>query len=129
MDRVHLEPCYRLHQDQHRFQVLTKRSDRLARLSPSLEWAPNIWMGVTVETDRYTPRIDDLRRTQAHLKFLSLEPLLGPLEDLDLDGIAWVIVGGESGPGARPMNEDWVTDIRDQCHRARGRFFSNSGEG
>ena len=107
----------------HRFQVLTKRSDRLAQLSPSLEWAPNIWMGVTVETGRYTPRIDDLRRTQAHLKFLSLEPLLGPLEDLDLNRIAWVIVGGESGPGARPMNEDWVTDIRDQCHRAQVPFF------
>jgi hypothetical protein len=79
----------------HRFQVLTKRSERLAELDPKLIWAPNIWMGVSVETDRYTPRIDDLRKTQAHVKFLSLEPLLGPLPDLNLEGIGWVIVGGE----------------------------------
>lgn len=107
----------------HRFQVLTKRSERLAELDPKLTWAPNIWMGVSVETDRYTPRIDDLRQTRAHVKFLSLEPLLGPLSGLHLDGIGWVIVGGESGPKARPMNEDWVTDIRDQCHCARVPFF------
>lgn len=103
----------------HSFQMLTKRAERLAELDPKLMWAPNIWMGVSVETDRYTPRIDDLRKTQAHLKFLSIEPLLGPLAGLDLNGIAWVIVGGESGPKARPMDEAWVTDIRDQCRRAR----------
>ena len=107
----------------HSFQVLTKRAERLAELDPKLTWAPNIWMGVSVETDRYTPRIDNLRRTQAHLKFLSIEPLLGPLTGLDLDGIAWVIVGGESGPKARAMNEEWVTDIRDQCRRAEVPFF------
>ena len=107
----------------HRFQVLTKRAGRLAQLSSSLEWAPNIWMGVSVETDRYTSRIDDLRETDAHVKFLSLEPLLGPLVDLDLYGISWVIVGGESGPKARPMDEDWVTDTRDQCRRAGVPFF------
>lgn len=107
----------------HLFQVLTKRSERLAELDSKLTWAPNIWMGVSVETDRYTPRIDDLRETHAHVKFLSLEPLLGPLPGLDLEGIGWVIVGGESGPKARPISEDWVTDIRDQCRRARVPFF------
>lgn len=107
----------------HRFQVLTKRSERLAHLDPKLTWAPNIWMGVSIETDHYTKRIDELRETSAHVKFLSLEPLLGPLPNLDLDGIRWVIVGGESGPKARPMKEDWVTDIRDQCRRARVPFF------
>lgn len=99
----------------HRFQVLTKRSERLAKLDPKLAWAPNIWMGVSVETNRYTPRIDDLLETRADVKFLSLEPLLGPLPDLNLQDIGWVIVGGESGPKSRPMEEDWVTDIRDQC--------------
>ena len=107
----------------HRFQVLTKRSERLAELDQELEWAPNIWMGVSVETDLYRSRIDDLRRTGAHLKFVSLEPLLGPLQDLELDAIDWVIVGGESGPRARPMRPEWVTDIRDQCHQARVPFF------
>jgi len=107
----------------HRFQVLTKRSARLAELGEELEWAPNIWMGVSVETDLYSSRIDDLRRTRAHLKFVSLEPLLGPLLDLELDGIDWVIVGGESGPRARPMRHEWVTDIRDQCRQAQVPFF------
>jgi protein gp37 len=107
----------------HRFQVLTKRSERLAKLDPKLTWAPNIWMGVSVETDRYRSRIAHLRGTRAHLKFLSLEPLLGPLTLLDLDGIDWVIVGGESGPKARPMKAEWVTDLRDQCHLARVSFF------
>lgn len=99
----------------HTFQVLTKRSSRLAELSEKLEWPENIWMGVSVETEDYTFRIDDLRTTAAATKFLSLEPLLGPLHGLDLNEIDWVIVGGESGPGARPMKEEWVTDIRDQC--------------
>lgn len=107
----------------HRFQVLTKHADRLSQLDSSLEWPANIWMGVSVETERYCIRIDDLRSTNAQLKFLSLEPLLGPLPNLDLDGIDWVIVGGESGPRARPMNSAWVTNLRDQCRHAQVPFF------
>jgi protein gp37 len=107
----------------HQFQVLTKRADRLARLSEQLPWAPNIWMGVSVENKDYLSRIDDLRSTGASVKFLSLEPLLGPLNDLNLQGIQWVIVGGESGPDARPMDPKWVTDIRDQCLQAGVAFF------
>lgn len=107
----------------HRFQVLTKRSERIAELNEQLPWAPNIWMGVSVENQKYTYRIDDLRRTGAAIKFLSLEPLLGPLHDLKLSGIDWAIVGGESGPGARAMDESWVLDIRDQCRRAGTSFF------
>jgi len=107
----------------HRFQVLTKRADRLAELSPHLPWEPNIWMGVSVESDRYRGRIDALRRTGALTRFLSLEPLLGPLSDLDLRGIHWVIVGGESGPGARPMDPAWAKDLRDQCRRSKVPFF------
>lgn len=107
----------------HRFQVLTKRSQRLMRLSPRLTWTPNIWMGVSVENETYTFRIDHLRETEAHVKFLSLEPLLGPLPHLDLGGIDWVIVGGESGPGARPMERTWVRSIRAQCRGARVPFF------
>ena len=99
----------------HTFQVLTKRSERLLQLSPELPWKPHIWMGVSVETLEYTFRIDHLRQTGAKVKFLSLEPLLGPLPGLDLEGIDWAIVGGESGPGARPMDPEWVTEIRDQC--------------
>jgi protein gp37 len=107
----------------HRFQVLTKRADRLKELSPKLDWAPNIWMGVSVENDKYRDRVDDLRATGAQVKFLSLEPLLGPLYDLDLTDIDWVIVGGESGHKARPMDPAWVLDLRDQCRRARVPFF------
>lgn len=107
----------------HQFQVLTKRSERLSKLSSQLEWMPNIWMGVSVESEKYTFRIDHLRHTQAMVKFLSLEPLLGPLPALDLTGINWVIVGGESGPGARPLKREWVTDIRDQCQQAEVPFF------
>lgn len=107
----------------HRFQVLTKRADRLAELSPKLEWAPNIWMGVSVETDKYRGRIDELCSTGAQTKFLSLEPLLGPLHDLNLTGIDWVIVGGESGPRSRPLDSEWATDLRDQCRRAKVPFF------
>jgi protein gp37 len=102
----------------HRYQILTKRAERLAELSDKLPWAPNIWQGVTVEHPAYAGRIDLLRRTGAHIKFLSLEPLLAPMPRLKLRGINWVIVGGESGPGARPMLAQWVTDIRDQCLRA-----------
>jgi protein gp37 len=107
----------------HRFQVLTKRASRLAELDPEIEWASNIWMGVSVESAKYVGRIDDLRRTHAHVRFLSLEPLLGPLPDLDLRGIHWAIVGGESGPKARPMDAAWAIDLRDQCLRARVPFF------
>ncbi len=107
----------------HQFQVLTKRADRLAQLSPRLPWPANVWMGVSVESERYLPRIDGLRATGAQVKFLSLEPLLGPLPNMDLTGIHWAIVGGESGPGARPMDEAWVTDIQRQCQRAGTAFF------
>lgn len=107
----------------HRFQVLTKRAERLAKLAPRLDWAANVWMGVSVESSRYRHRIDLLRGTGARVKFLSLEPLLGPLPALDLSGIDWAIVGGESGPGARPLREAWVKDLRDQCQRARVAFF------
>lgn len=107
----------------HRYQVLTKRSERLLELSAKLPWQPHIWMGVSVENEDYTFRIDHLRETGAYIKFLSLEPLLGPLSELDLQGIDWVIVGGESGPGARPLLESWVTDIRDMCLNARVPFF------
>jgi protein gp37 len=107
----------------HRFQVLTKRSERLAELDPKLEWASNIWMGVSVESDKYRARIADLRRTRAVLKFLSLEPLLGPLHKLDLSGIGWVIVGGESGISARPIDPKWAADLRDQCREAKVPFF------
>jgi protein gp37 len=107
----------------HRFQVLTKRSEQLAELAPQLPWEPHIWMGVSVESARYRGRIDELRRTGARIKFLSLEPLLGPLPELDLRGIHWVIVGGESGPGARPMKPAWARDLRDQCRRTRVPFF------
>jgi protein gp37 len=107
----------------HQFQILTKRSERLKDLSPKLLWAPNIWMGVSVENADYTHRIDDLRATQAYVKFLSLEPLLGPMRHLDLKDIDWAIVGGESGPGARPMAEEWVLDIRDQCRESGVAFY------
>jgi protein gp37 len=107
----------------HRFQVLTKRSQRLMNLSRRIPWAPHIWMGVSVENETYTFRIDHLRETGAHVKFLSLEPLLGPLPHLDLSGIDWVIVGGESGPGARPIEKTWVRNIRAQCRAARVPFF------
>lgn len=107
----------------HRFQVLTKRAHRLAKLSPKLAWAPNMWMGVSVEAHKYRGRIDELRTTGAETKFLSLEPLLGPLYDLDLQGIDWVIVGGESGPRSRPVDPEWVTDLRDQCRRTKTPFF------
>lgn len=107
----------------HRYQVLTKRSQRLERLSPQLNWNPHIWMGVSVESHAYTFRINHLRNTRAHIKFLSLEPLLGPLPNLDLRGINWVIVGGESGPYARPIRPEWGLDIRDQCLAASIPFF------
>lgn len=107
----------------HQFQVLTKRAERLAELSPRLSWPANVWMGVSVENDRYAGRIVHLRSTAAAVKFLSIEPLLGPIGELDLRGIDWVIVGGESGPGARPMAAEWVRQIRDLCAEQRVPFF------
>jgi protein gp37 len=109
--------------DWHCYQILTKRSERLQQLSDQLPWKPHIWMGVSVENQDYTFRIDHLRETGAHVKFLSLEPLLGPLPQLNLTGINWVIVGGESGPRARPMRKEWVLEIRDQCLKAGVPFF------
>jgi len=108
---------------QHVFQVLTKRSDRVRDLAPLLPWSDNVWMGVTVERADYLARIEVLKSTPAAIKFLSLEPLLGPLHSLDLRGIGWVIVGGESGPGARPVKKEWVLEIRDQCVVAGVPFF------
>jgi len=107
----------------HNFQILTKRSGRLLELSPVLEWPKNVWMGVSVENADYAYRIQHLRSTGASVKFLSLEPLLGPLPNLDLCGIDWVIVGGESGPKSRLIEKWWVTDIRDQCQQAAVPFF------
>ncbi len=107
----------------HRYQVLTKRPERVASLNAVLPWPSQIWMGASVESQDYIHRIDLLRETDAAVKFLSLEPLLGPLTDMDLSGIDWVIVGGESGPGARPMQADWARDIRDQCQAAGVPFY------
>lgn len=107
----------------HSFQILTKRSEKMAQLNPQLPWASNIWIGVSVETAGFAERIDHLRQTTGALKFLSFEPLLGPLPNLDLSGIDWVIVGGESGPRARAMDQDWVIDIREQCTKAGVPFF------
>jgi len=107
----------------HVFQILTKRSGRLSELDGVLPWTSNIWMGVTVEAVDYTFRVDDLRRSRALTRFLSLEPLLGPMPSLNLDGIDWVIVGGESGPGARPMRPAWARNVRAQCRRAGIPFF------
>lgn len=107
----------------HRFQVLTKRAGRLQKLGKRLPWSQNIWMGVSVEDERQLGRVDSLRQTEAQIKFLSLEPLIGPLPNLDLAGIDWVIVGGESGPKSRPIKESWVTEIRDRCHDQGVLFF------
>jgi len=107
----------------HVFQVLTKRAERLRELAPRLSWAPNVWQGVSVENSRYCDRIDALRAVPAAVRFLSIEPLLGPLRELRLDGIGWVIVGGESGPGHRRPRPEWIREIRDQCITAEGPFF------
>jgi len=108
---------------QHQFQVLTKRAVRLEQMSQSLPWPENIWIGVTVEDAHNTSRIDCLRKVKASVKFLSIEPLLGPIPSINLDGIDWVIVGGESGPCSREIREEWVLDIRDQCLRNQVPFF------
>ncbi len=107
----------------HIFQVLTKRHKRLVELAPDLPWSDNIWMGVSVENQKVQERIDYLRQVEAHVRFLSLEPLLGPLPHLNLEGIHWVIVGGESGPKARPIREEWVQEIRAQCSAQKVAFF------
>jgi len=108
---------------QHTFQILTKRSERLRKIGPSLPWPSNVWMGVSVEDARAVRRIADLAAVPAQVRFLSCEPLIGPLESLPLKGIHWVIVGGESGPGARPMLPEWVESIHRQCRRSRVPFF------
>ncbi len=109
----------------HTFQVLTKRAGRLRTLGPQLDWPPNVWMGVSIEEDKLTPRADALRigAAKAAVRFLSCEPLLGPLPSLNLDGIDWVIVGSESGRGARPMADEWVRDLRNRCALQRIPFF------
>jgi protein gp37 len=108
----------------HTYQILTKRAGRLSEIAGELcPWTENIWMGVSVESQSYVSRIDALRETPARVRFLSLEPLLGPLDSLDLHGIHWVIVGGESGPGSRPMNQEWVRSIREQCGAQEVPFF------
>ena len=108
---------------QHTYQVLTKRPERAVHLGPRLNWTSNVWLGASVESERWLDRADTLRESCATVKFLSLEPLLAPLPNLDLDGIDWVIVGGESGPGARPMDAGWVRDIRAKCISCAVPFF------
>ena len=108
---------------QHTYQVLTKRAERLFELHLHLNWTPNIWMGVSVEDERVTDRIDFLRQTNAKVKFLSCEPLIGPLQNLALENIDWAIVGGESGRKARPIHETWVWDIKQQCEEQGTAFF------
>ena len=108
---------------QHTYQVLTKRAERLARLAPRLPWPPHLWMGVSVESPKYTWRIDYLRRVQAAVRFISAEPLLAPLPNLDLSGMHWLIAGGESQTGCRPADDDWFRDLRDQCDDAGVAFF------
>jgi protein gp37 len=108
---------------QHTFQILTKRSKRLVKLAPLLEWPDNVWMGVSVESEKYQFRIDDLRKVPSAVRFLSIEPLIAPTKDLDLKTIDWVIVGGESGPGARPMKEEWVLQIKQDCEKFNTPFF------
>ena len=108
---------------QHTFQVLTKRPSRVAKADAQLNWTPNIWLGTSIESERWLGRLTWLKQTSARTKFLSLEPLLGPLPDIQFEGIDWVIVGGESGPGARPMEADWVRELRDNCVQHGVPFF------
>jgi protein gp37 len=108
---------------QHTYQVLTKRASRLAKVAGKLTWPSNLWMGVSIESDRYLDRIDDLRKVPAAVRFVSAEPLLGSLGPVNLEGIHWVIAGGESGPGARPVSYDWVTELRDCCTKQQVPFF------
>jgi protein gp37 len=108
---------------QHTYQVLTKRAQRLSKISTRLNWAPNIWMGVSIESARYSFRANHLRKVPAAVRFISAEPLLGPLPNLDLAGIGWLIAGGESGPGARPMHPAWAKELRDRCKAEDVAFF------
>jgi protein gp37 len=108
---------------QHQFQILTKRAERLAEITSFIDWPDNVWMGVSVENIDYTNRIDNLRITGAFIKFLSIEPMLGPIPNMDLNGIDWVIVGGESGPKARPIQYEWIVEVRDQCIKSEVPFF------
>lgn len=107
----------------HTFQVLTKRPERVLDLADSLPWPPNVWMGVSIENRRFVHRADHLREVDAEVRFISAEPLLGPLEGLDLDGMSWLIAGGESGPGHRRVDENWITDLRDRCIDEGVAFF------
>lgn len=109
--------------DHHVFQVLTKRHERLVELAPQLPWPKNVWIGVSIENRRFVHRADFLRAVPAAVRFISAEPLLGPLEGLDLSDIHWVIAGGESGYRHRPVKEEWLTDLRDQCRVASIPFF------
>ncbi len=121
----YIERCFDVmnRASQHTFQVLTKRPERVAELGQELRWPANLWMGTSVENADYLWRIDSLREVPAKVRFLSVEPLLGPIPRLPLKGIHWVIVGGESGPGARPMKAAWVRHLRDQCLAAEVPFF------
>jgi protein gp37 len=120
-----IERCFTVMQraEQHVFQVLTKRPQRAAKMADELPWSSNIWMGTSVENERYSHRVNILQTVPAVVRFLSLEPLLGPIHDLPLEGIHWVIAGGESGPRARPMRPEWVRQIRNQCVEAQVPFF------
>ncbi len=120
-----IQDCFRVMSEasQHTFQVLTKRPERVAEIAEELPWPPNVWMGTSVENQDYVWRIRMLREIPAAVRFLSVEPLLGPISRLPISGIDWVIVGGESGPGARPMKEEWVTQIRDRCLKFEVPFF------
>jgi len=120
-----IQQCFGVMTDasQHTYQVLTKRPERAADLSDQLAWPENIWMGTSVESSQYCERVNSLQRIPAAVRFLSVEPLLGPIPNLPLDGIHWVIVGGESGPKARPMKEEWAIEIRDQCVARDVPFF------
>ena len=109
--------------DHHIFQILTKRHDRLAELAPALHWPENVWMGVSIENRRFVHRADALREFRPAVRFISAEPLLGPLDGLDLTGIDWLIAGGESGPGHRRVDADWVRELRDRCAAEHVAFF------
>ncbi|TWU46500.1 DUF5131 family protein [Rubripirellula reticaptiva] len=120
VERV-LDVCRRAHW--HQFQILTKRSQRLAKIASKLDWPTNVWMGVSVESQSYTFRVDHLREVPAEVRFVSFEPLIGPVNQVDLRGIHWAIVGGESGPGARPSHPDWFRRLRDICEKSDTAFF------
>jgi protein gp37 len=122
---AYIQQCFAVMSEasHHTFQILTKRADRVAELSAKLPWPENVWMGTSVESVEYLDRVRALQAVPAHIRFLSVEPLLGPIARLPLKNVQWVIVGGESGPGARPMLERWVTQIRDQCVAKSVPFF------